>query len=223
MNDLSKLTLLFFIFSLASCMQSKPDKKISTVKKTSKVVVPYKAPKSTKKALKKTIVWHKESAAKGNAEAEYSLGSLFQAIVGNTKLSKESIKSFKKAANMGHAGAQNSLAMHYFLGNGVNRNINKALHWYEEAGKNGNIHAIQNLGRIYAKGQAVKLNHVEAYKWLDLARYYTLYSNNKRLKGSIRVEINNVSKHMTEQQIKEAKNKAQEWLNQLQNSKRYSA
>ena len=223
MKALNNLTILFFIFSVSACMQSKPDASISEAKKESKVVVPYKAPKSTRKNLKKTIVWHKKSAAQGNAEAEFSLGSLFQAIVGNTKLSKESIKSFKKAANMGHAGAQNSLAMHYFLGNGVSKDITRALHWYEEAGKNGNIHAIQNLGRIYAKGQAVKVNHVEAYKWLDLARYYTLYSNNKRLKDSIHLEINSVSKHMTQQQINEAKKMAQLWLNQLQNSKRYTA
>jgi len=222
MNEIRIFFIVIFIFSVSACMQNTPTKSVQQKIEPAKVKVPY-APKSTKKALKKTVVWHKKSAAQGYAEAEFSLGSLFQAIVGNTQHSKESIKSFQKAAKLGHAGAQNSLAMHYLLGNGVNKNINKALHWYEEAGKNGNIHAIHNLGRIYAKGHAVKANYIEAYKWLDLARFYTLYSNNKRLKQSIRNEIEQITRVMTVQQINEAKSLAQHWLDKLQSSNRYNA
>jgi len=222
MNDISKFFIVIFLFSVNACMHNTPTKNTPPNIEPASVKVPY-APKSTKKELKKTIVWHKKSATQGFAEAEFSLGSLFQAIVGNTQHSKESIKSFKKAAKLGHAGAQNSLAMHYFLGNGVNKNINKALHWYEEAGKNGNIYAIHNLGRIYAKGHAVKTNYIEAYKWLDLARFYTLYSNNKRLKQSIRNEINQITTSMTAQQINQAKDLAKQWLNRLQSSNRYNA
>ena len=206
MKIFRNLYLFVFILSAISCTQNQSANSIKEAKAKPKVpVVPYRAETVKKKNLKKTILWHKQSAAQGFAEAENSLGSLFQAIVGNTKYSKESIKSFRKAADQGHAGAQNNLAMRYFLGNGVRKDVPKALHWYEEAGKNGNIHAIHNLGRIYAKGNAVKSDNIEAYKWLDLARYYTLYSNNKRLKNSIRIEIDRLTGKMTEQQIKNAK------------------
>lgn len=222
MKIFNSLYLFVFILFVTSCTQNQTANNIKEAKPKAPVV-PYRAETVKKKDLKKTILWHKQSAAQGFAEAENSLGSLFQAIVGNTKYSKESIKSFKKAATQGHAGAQNNLAMRYLLGNGVRKDIPKALHWYEEAGKNGNIHAIHNLSRIYTKGNAVKADKIEAYKWLDLARYYTLYSNNKRLKNSIRTEIDQLTGKMTEQQIKNAKGQAQVWLDQLQNSKRYSA
>ena len=227
MRIFSNLYLLVIILLATSCAQNQSENNIKeteteTQTKTKKTVIPYRAEAVKKKTLKKTILWHKQSAAQGFAEAENSLGSLFQAIVGNTEYSKESIKSFKKAANQGHAGAQNSLAMRYLLGNGVRKDIPKALQWYEEAGKNGNIHAIHNLGRIYIKGHSVKPDNIQAYKWLDLARYYTLYSNNKRLKGSIRAEIDQLTSKMTEQQIADAKTQAQTWLDKLQTSKRYS-
>lgn len=221
MKNFRNLYLFVFILSATSCIQNKSANNIKE-EEPKETVIPFRAETVKKKDLKKTILWHKQSAAQGFAEAENSLGSLFQAIVGNTKYSKESIKSFKKAASQGHAGAQNSLAMRYLLGNGVRKDIPKALHWYEEAGKNGNIHAIHNLGRIYSKGHSVRSDNIEAYKWLDLARYYTLYSNNKRLKNSIRIEIDRLTTKMTEQQIINAKGQAQTWLDKLQNSKRYS-
>lgn len=228
MRNISKIFFLIFILiSTTSCTQNKSTT-ISQEKETKKVKQaqvkpPYRAPVSRKKELKKTVIWHRESASQGNAEIENSFGNLFQAIIGNTKISKESITSFKNAANLGHAGAQNSLAMHYYLGNGISSNITKALYWYEEAGKNGNIHAIQNLGQIYSNGQVVKADYIEAYKWFDLARYYTLFSNNKRLKKSIRYELDELEKSMSTQQVNNAKNLAQEWLTKLQTSNRFNA
>jgi len=226
MKNISKLFLLIFILiSVTSCSQNQSTTVAQNkeTKKTKQVKVPYRAPEIKKKELNKAILWHKESAKQGNAEMENSFGNLLQAIIGNTKINKESIQSFKNAAKLGHAGAQNSLAMHYYLGNGINKNINKALYWYEEAGKNGNVNAIQNLGRIYAKGQVVKTDHIKAYKWLDLARYYTFYSNNKRLKKSILFEIDELAKTMNTQQINNAKQMAQDWLNNLQKSNRFNA
>lgn len=222
MSDINRFYLCIYILSATSCAQNNAINHKKAEPAPAKVVVPLKPPENPKKELKKTIVWHKESAAKANAEADFSLGNLFQAIVGNIQYSKESVKSFKKAAKQGHAGAQNMLAMRYYLGNGVRKNIPKALKLYEEAGRNGNIYAIHNLGRIYAKGTAVKADNITAYKWLDLARFYTLYSNNMRLKTSIHSEIDELEKVMSKQQINDAKNQAKQWLDNLQNNKRYN-
>ena len=75
----------------------------------------------------------KPLAAKGNAMAQFKLGTMYyggQGVVTNTK---EAGKMYRLAAEQGHAAAQSNLATMYYTGTGIRRNLVLAHMWKDLA------------------------------------------------------------------------------------------
>jgi hypothetical protein len=113
----------------------------------------------------------KEKAEKGDAEAQYILGSMY--VVGET-VKQDFAKAktwFKKAGNQGYAKAQFALWSLYDYGWGVKQNFAKAKAWFEKAANQGHAEEQYNLGVMYKEGQGVKQDIAKAKSWFTKAAY----------------------------------------------------
>lgn len=67
------------------------------------------------------------------AEAQYSLGLIYQQGNGVPQDSAEAFKWYKKSAELGNIHAQNNLGRMYFNGESVPQNSEEAFKWYKKA------------------------------------------------------------------------------------------
>lgn len=92
---------------------------------------------------------------KGNIEAQYQLGMLFQmGIEGLKEDYIEAERWLKSAANKGNLDAQNALAYLYAHGSKdqkIKVNFSDAMKWWKEAAEKGHAEAQYNLATSYAK------------------------------------------------------------------------
>ena len=68
-----------------------------------------------------------KKARQGNAESQYTLGTMYELGEGVTEDDKEAFKWFSLAASQGYAKAQNNLGYMYDLGEGVEQIRGKLL------------------------------------------------------------------------------------------------
>lgn len=109
-------------------------------------------------------------ADRGNAEAQFAIGSMYAAGVGFKKNSWIAVTWFGMAARQGHLEAQITLAEKYLSGtNGLTQNFTAAAGWYRKAAGRGAAKAQYRLGQLYAEGRGVKRNFVAAHVWFNLA------------------------------------------------------
>ena len=90
-------------------------------------------------------------AEQGNAEAQVSLGVMYQKGLGVSQDYKEAVKWFRLSAEQGHAAAQNQLGMMYDDGTGVPQDYKEAHMWFNLSGSNGNKNAVENRDLIEKK------------------------------------------------------------------------
>jgi S1-C subfamily serine protease len=112
----------------------------------------------------------KTKAEKGNAEAQFQLGSKY--YTGWEEVAKdEKLAEFwyTKAAEQGHADAQTELAYMYLKGIGVSEDYKQALAWYSRAAEQGDMDGQFWLGHMYAEGIGVVQNNKLAYVWFSLS------------------------------------------------------
>ena len=99
----------------------------------------------------------KAAAEKGDVEAQYMLGEMYQNPLETEPDQGESIKWFTKAAEKGHVQAQLMLSMCYqgFLFSGEEKakyvDPAKAVYWLEQAAARGDLDAICSLAGIYSR------------------------------------------------------------------------
>jgi TPR repeat protein len=105
------------------------------------------------------------AAEKGDAEAQYNLGSAYYAGKRVSKNLTEAVKWVRKASEQGNADAQTFLGWLYEEGKGVPKNLVEAVKWYQKAAEQGSAYAQHNLGFCYENGRGVQKNMVEAIKW----------------------------------------------------------
>ena len=108
-------------------------------------------------------------AAKGNIEAQYSIGVMYSEGRGVTQNHQEALKWFRLAAVKGYASAQTNIGYMYLNGYGVTRNYQEALKWSRLAADQGDGDAQTNIGYMYLYGYGVTRNYQEALKWFRLA------------------------------------------------------
>jgi len=108
-------------------------------------------------------------ASQGNADAQYSLGMMYETGAGELKDYAEARQWYEKAAAQGNARAQSYLGTLYAKGQGVPQDYAVARQWYEEAAAQGYEGAQVALGMLYAKGQGVPQNSAKAIKWFEQA------------------------------------------------------
>ena len=108
-------------------------------------------------------------AKKGFAQAQYSLGIMYEKGKGVDLNLKKAKKWFQLAAQQGISKAQYKLGLIYRNGQGVEKNYSKAIKWWELAANKGNANAQINLGLIFENGLGVPQDYNKAIRLYSLA------------------------------------------------------
>ena len=104
-------------------------------------------------------------AERGNAEAQYRVGRMYEFGQGVPQDKAKGIAWVRKAAEQNHADAQQELGVVYATGDGVKQDDVQAVEWFRKAATQGDATAQYNLGLLYAKGQGVQKDYAEAITW----------------------------------------------------------
>jgi uncharacterized protein len=107
----------------------------------------------------------KQKAAKGDAKAQYDLGTAYMGGFGVPQEDAKVAFWDRKAAEQGYAKAQADLGVMYELGSGVQQDSAEAVKWYSKASEQGDAFAQTNLGRAYATGHGVQQDYAHAAVW----------------------------------------------------------
>jgi len=146
----------------------------------------------------------RKAADAGFEMAQYNLGYMYYVGKLVPRDYTETARQFKLAADQGHVRAGYSLGMMYRDGQGVPQNTDEALRIFQQLAERHHLAAAQhNLGAIYYLGKEVPKDFVLAYMWVSLAADAGLEASKNLLSTLI--------KEMTVEQIREAKQKVQEW------------
>ncbi|MBF0311547.1 MAG: sel1 repeat family protein [Magnetococcales bacterium] len=109
------------------------------------------------------------AAEKGDAEAQYKLGVMFENGDGVSQDYKKSVKWFRLAAEQGFLSAQNNLGFMFLEGRGVIQDYKEAMQWFRLAAERGLSAAQNNIGFMYLSGEGVPKDNIQAHMWLNLA------------------------------------------------------
>ena len=160
------------------------------------------------KAYAKAAELWRPLAETGDAEAQYSLGTLYAEGKGVEQNDATAFLWFQRAANQGVAAAQYNLGASYATGAGIGKSDVDAARWFRRAADQGMAFAQLNLGLLYAAGNGVPQDDVEAYKWLELA-FAGLPPGGPRM--DVARAMTDVSAKMTRDQLIEAKQRQRAW------------
>lgn len=105
-------------------------------------------------------------AEKGNAQAQFRLGKIFNLGQGVPPDKKEAAKWFHMAAQQGLAEAQGALGYLCLMGDGVSQNSDLAIEWTRKAAEQGEATAQFNLSVMYGEAFGIRKNPAESLKWL---------------------------------------------------------
>jgi TPR repeat protein len=116
----------------------------------------------------KAIKYYRMAADQGLAEAQNSLGSIYQA----EKNYVEAKSWYERAAAQNHPTATNSLGLLYDLGLGVPQDRNKGFEFYSRAADLGHARAMLNIANMYGAGQLGKVDLFSTCVWSVRAKKY---------------------------------------------------
>ena len=157
------------------------------------------------KDFTEAIRWYTQAAEQGYADAQFNLGLLYYEGEGEgvEKDPKEAIRWCTKAAEQGNAKAQYTLGTMHYFGQGVLENYKKASQWYTKAVEQGQANAQNNLGSMYYAGEGVEKNISIAYGLYLLGKQ----GGDPNAKDNLSI----LKPELTNEQIAEGQNIAQEW------------
>ena len=92
------------------------------------------------------------AANKGDVQARYLLGRMYEEGEGVSKDEAAAVKWYRQAAEAGHPVSQRRLAGAYALGRGVAKDEKLGLYWIQQAAKNGDTRAQKQLAFGYQMG-----------------------------------------------------------------------
>jgi hypothetical protein len=161
-------------------------------------------------------------AEKGDARAQttvanaYSLGDtntngVWMGNIGVHQDFAEAAKWFQKAADQGDAEAESHLAGMYWTGDGVPKDKAEGLRRYLKAANQGDVGAYMNLANFYQNGDGVPKDNVRAYYWSRLASDDATTRHFQRIREMADSRIDDLTAHMTPDQIAEAEQRALDW------------
>ena len=160
------------------------------------------------KAYAKAAELWQPLAEKGDATAQFSLGTLYAEGEGVEQNDATAFMWFQRAANQGNAAAQYNVGASYAAGAGVEKSDADAAKWFQRAADQGMAFAQLNLGLLYAAGNGVPQDNVEAFKWLELA-FSGLPAGGPRM--DVARAMTDVAARMTREQMNEAKQRERGW------------
>jgi len=147
-------------------------------------------------------------AEKGDATAQYYLGTLYAEGHGVAKNDATAFTWFQRAANQGNAAAQYNVGASYAEGTGVAQSYPDAAKWFRRAADQGMVFAQVNLGLLYAAGHGVQQDNIEAFKWLSIA-FRRLPAGAEAM--DVAHAMQDVSAKMSREDIEEAKLRERQW------------
>lgn len=121
------------------------------------------------------LVWWKEAAASGSANAAYRLGVAHNdGLASDTRIIvqrdfAEAAKWYTMAAELGDERAQFDLGSLYDNGQGVPKSAELAAKWYLAGAERGQMACQYNIATMYETGVGVEKDLVAAYMWYYLA------------------------------------------------------
>jgi localization factor PodJL len=110
-----------------------------------------------------------EAAEKGQAVAQYRLGTLYERGQGVTADSAKAMHWYQLAATQGNRKAMHNLAVAYASGPSAKRNMTEAARWFAKAAGLGLSDSQFNLAVLYERGEGVQQSLTDAYKWYAIA------------------------------------------------------
>ena len=124
---------------------------------------------TTGKATQQSLEPTAKLAEKGNAEAQYKLGEMYENADGVAHDYTKAAFWYRKAAEQGLADAQTNLALLYKNGLGIPQDYAQALVWDRKAVDQGHARAQNNLGMAYYEGKGVSQDYSQAVAWFRKA------------------------------------------------------
>jgi hypothetical protein len=116
----------------------------------------------------KAAALYAEVARRGDPEAQYLLGKMYDYGQGVEQDYAEALRWYRAAAEQGYAKGQRNLGVLYARGYGVARDVHQSIEWLKKASAGGDDWAPTLLGMIYASGDGVLQDNTEAAKWYRL-------------------------------------------------------
>lgn len=137
-------------------------------------------------------------AEKGDRDAQFIMGMLYDAGNGVTQDQTVAASWYRKAAEQNQLVAQVFLGALYHSGQGVKKDYAEAARWFRAPADSGYEQAQFYLGWIYAVGNGVKEDHSEAIKWLAKSAA----QQNTRAMGMLATEL--FSRHRDDRDLVDA-------------------
>ncbi len=112
----------------------------------------------------------KPLAMKGDAQAEFALGFMFEIGLGFVKHDNERFKWYHQAAERGHADAQVKLGQIYRKDGEIDKqNYRIAAELFLKAAKQGHVDAQYNLASMYESAEGITVDNIRAHQWYNIA------------------------------------------------------
>ena len=153
---------------------------------------------------KEALKWYTKAAEAGHAEAQNSLGSIYQA----EKQFKLAYEWYKKAEKQNHSLAINNLGYLHDLGLGVPQDRQKAYELYQRSANLGWGEAMFNIGQMLGSGQLGEVDLMNGCVWTIRA---LKYSSNGRAKEQAKGTVNFCKQKLTKEEYNKAENIANKW------------
>ncbi|SFK25235.1 diguanylate cyclase domain-containing protein [Methylocapsa palsarum] len=138
-----------------------------------------------------------EHAEKGDADAQFILGSFYDEGFGLGRDHSESVRWLKMAAAQGHAAAQCSIGYNYAVGHGAPQDYVLAREWLRAAADKNFAKAQFNLGLMCFNGLGAPRDCAEAAMWLQKAADQS-HADAQVLLGSLFIDGAGVAKDYAE-------------------------
>ena len=111
----------------------------------------------------------KKGAESGDADAQLTLGIMYDLGQGVPQNFTEALKWYQRSASQGNAAAQNNLGIMYLNGSGTSQDNFEGAKWIQMSANQGYAKGEMNLGLLFADGTGVARNSVSAVYWLRKA------------------------------------------------------
>ncbi|HKB96025.1 MAG TPA: hypothetical protein VKB94_04195 [Rhizomicrobium sp.] len=119
--------------------------------------------------LQDAVKFLTQAAEKGQAVAQYRLGTLYERGQGVPADTAKAVHWYEMAANQGNRKAMHNLAVAYAGGTAGKKNMAEAARWFARAAALGLSDSQFNLAVLYERGDGVPQSLVDAYKWYSIA------------------------------------------------------
>ncbi len=123
----------------------------------------------TPQSLPDAVKFLSQAADKGQAVAQYRLGTLYERGQGVPADAAKAAHWYEMAANQGNRKAMHNLAVAYAGGVAGKKNMAEAARWFAKAAALGLSDSQFNLAVLYERGDGVPQSLLDAYKWYSIA------------------------------------------------------